>query len=162
MLSPGSPVPEVTVHDGRGQAELPVFFDRNAFLIFFRADCAPCDMLLSHADSLRMFEKAVAVIGVSQDDAEATAQLFQRLGIQLPVILDLHPFPATEAFGIRKLPAFVVVRDDEVDFAAEGLSVDTMQAVLRHLEGATGLAAPDINGLPIEEISGPALTDREV
>jgi hypothetical protein len=140
------------VYDGRGAAPLPAFFDGTALLIFFRAESDPCrDMLRLRLGALRQFEPAIPVIGVSQETIEDTALLFQELEVSLPVVIDDRPYPASSVFALAEVPAFVLVHQDRIVWAGEGLGLASTELIAAMAEVAQ---SPAIAGQVLTGLSG--------
>jgi len=137
VIAPGSPVPEPDVYDAKGAAPLPVFYDGTALLVFFRAVSEPCADLLREIQELRTLEPHVPVVGVSQETIEDTAKLLYHLDVRFPVVIDDRPCLASRAFGVKVVPAFVLVHDDQVVGAVEGL----VPELARLLDSAAALAS---------------------
>ena len=124
MIELGAPVPEAEVFDGAGSAPLPVFFDGPALLLFFRDDCRRCEGLLGLAGAIGRKARGLTVIGVSQETIETTAELMNRIGVRMPVVIDDRPYPASAAFGFETVPALAFIEGDRVAWLSDGCSAD--------------------------------------
>lgn len=120
MIEPGQPVPEAEVFDGTGPAPLPVFFDGPTLLVFFRDGCVRCEGVLGLAGELGRRARGLTVIGVSQEAIEDTAELLNRIGVRMPMVIDDRPFPASAAFGFETVPSIALIEDDLVSYLADG------------------------------------------
>lgn len=138
MIPPGTQVPEVDVYDGKGGAPLPVFFQGPTLLLFFRDDCRRCEGMLGLAAGLGRIAKGLTVIGISQETIEDTAELLNRIGIRLPVVIDDHPYRASEAFEIETLPAVVVLNDDAVTWTSDGCSAEDIEQLASEMSAWIG------------------------
>lgn len=138
MIAVGTAVPDVEVFDGKGAAPLPVFFDRNALLVFFRDGCRRCEGVLGLAAAVGRRARTLAVIGISQETIEDTAELLNRIGVRIPVVIDDRPYPASAAFQLRELPALAVIGDDAVAWVSDGCPADDLAALPKALSGWVG------------------------
>jgi len=134
VIGIGSPVPEVDVYDGKGAAPLPVFFDGPALLAFFRADCRRCEGVLGLAAGVGRIAKGLTVIGLSQETIEETAELMNRIGVRMPVVIDDRPHPASTAFGLENVPALVLIENDRVSWTSDGASAPDIEELSTRLE----------------------------
>ncbi|MBT8216754.1 MAG: hypothetical protein KJO17_07895 [Acidimicrobiia bacterium] len=129
MIAIGATVPEIDVYDGKGAAPLPVFFDRDGLLVFFRDNCRRCDGVLGLAAAIGRRARKLSVIGVSQETIEDTAEQLNRIGVRLPVVIDDRPYRASAAFGIEQLPALALIRDDAVAWVSDGCPAADLTAL---------------------------------
>jgi peroxiredoxin len=146
VIEIGSLVPEVDVYDGKGAAPLPVFFDGPALLAFFRADCRRCEGVLGLAAGVGRISKGLTVIGVSQETIEETAELMNRIGVRMPVVIDDRPHPASAAFGLENVPALVLIEGDRIAWTSDGASRDD-------IEELSPLLAPWTKAKPLALVS---------
>ena len=133
MIEIGSPIPEVDVYDGKGAAPLPVFFDGPALLVFVRADCRRCEGVLGLAAGVGRIVKGLTVIGVSHETIEETAELMNRIGVRMPVVIDDRPHPASATFGLENVPALVLIEGDRIAWTSDGASNDDIEELSRLL-----------------------------
>ena len=134
MIELGAPVPEAEVFDGAGSAPLPVFFDGPALLLFFRDGCRRCEGLLGLGGAIGRKARGLTVIGVSQETIEVTAQLMNRIGVRMPVVIDDRPFPASRAFGFGTVPALALIEDDRVSWLSDGCPGDDIADLSKRVE----------------------------
>jgi len=59
-------------------------------MVFFETDCPTCHLTIPYLNRLaKVFqEEAVSIIGISQDGAELTRELVERMQVKFPVVLD--------------------------------------------------------------------------
>ena len=63
--------------------------DRPAVLFFFETDCPSCRLSVPNLKRLaHWLDDSAAVVGISQDPADATREIVSRLDIDFPVLLD--------------------------------------------------------------------------
>ncbi len=91
-------------------------------LVFFKVSCPVCQMTLPYLERLHA-PGALRIYGISQNDAEETAEFNRRFGISLPMLLDPEneDFPASNAYGISSVPTmFWIEADGKVGRVIEG------------------------------------------
>lgn len=95
-----------------------------ALLAFFKISCPVCQLTAPYLERLSA-NNAVQVIGISQDDANATRGFMQRYGVTFPTLLDLssEEYPASNAYGIASVPSlFLLERDGTIARSFAGFS----------------------------------------
>src|SRR5579863_9284931 len=95
-----------------------------ALLAFFKISCPVCQLTAPYLERLSA-NRAVQVIGISQDDAGSTREFAQRFGMTFPTLLDLsgEDYPASNAYGISSVPSlFLIEPDGTVSRAFNGFS----------------------------------------
>ena len=93
-----------------------------ALLAFFKVSCPVCQFTLPFMERIAK-SGSLRVVGVSQDDAKATARFAKEFGVTFPMLLDEERagYAASNAFGISTVPTlFLVDADGVVAFAGEG------------------------------------------
>jgi peroxiredoxin len=84
-----------------------------ALLAFFKVTCPVCQLTLPFL--ARIHSPAVAVYGISQNDAEDTAQFNREFGVTVPMLLDSEEgFEVSNAFGISSVPTLFLVEPEGV------------------------------------------------
>lgn len=81
-------------------------------LTFFKISCPVCQYAFPYYDRLGRFLQGhgVSVIGISQDNEEATARFARDYGLTFPIALDeLNRFPVSSAFGLTNVPTLFEV-----------------------------------------------------
>jgi peroxiredoxin len=105
--APGFALPRL---DG-GEASLQQITSAGpALLVFFKISCPVCQLALPFYERLSK-SGALAVYGVSQNDASDTRGFAQRYGLMFPMLLDLENtgYPVSNAYGLTNVPtAFLV------------------------------------------------------
>jgi peroxiredoxin len=95
-----------------------------ALLAFFKISCPVCQLTAPYLQRLSA-NKTIQVIGISQDDADATRGFLERFGLTVPTLLDLSSegYPASNAYGITSVPSlFLLERDGTIARALNGFS----------------------------------------
>lgn len=107
-------------------------------LAFFKITCPVCQFTFPYLERLQQ-AGSLPVFGVSQNDAEDTAEFNREFKLTMPMLLDLEEdgFPASNAFGISNVPTlFVVAADGTIERVVEGWSKQDMEGLGR-LAGTT-------------------------
>jgi peroxiredoxin len=102
-----------------------------ALLAFFKISCPVCQLAFPFLERMA-HRDGVRIVGISQDDAEATRFFNQKFGITFPTLLDEagQRYPASNAYGLTSVPAlFLVEMDGSVSKAIVGFSKRDMEAL---------------------------------
>ena len=102
-----------------------------ALLAFYKVSCPVCQLTFPYLERLSKSE-ALQVVGISQDDQDATQGFNQRFGVTFPTLLDQSKegYPASNGYGISTVPAlFLVEPDGRISRAASGFSKREMEAL---------------------------------
>ncbi len=95
-----------------------------ALLAFFKISCPVCQLTAPYLERLGG-NNALQVVGISQDDANATRDFLKRFGVTFPTLLDLssEDYPASNAYGITSVPSlFLLERDGTIARSFNGFS----------------------------------------
>lgn len=95
-----------------------------ALLAFFKISCPVCQLTAPYLERLSA-NNALQVVGISQDDADATRGFSRRFGLTIPLLLDLSSegYPASNAYGITSVPSmFLLERDGTIARSFPGFS----------------------------------------
>jgi len=102
-----------------------------ALLAFYKVSCPVCQLTFPYLERLSK-SSGLQVVGISQDDVDATAGFNQRFGVSFPTLLDQSSegYPASNAYGISTVPAlFLVEPDGRITKAANGFSKREMESL---------------------------------
>lgn len=124
MLQAGANAPSVRLHDGEGnEFSLGTLTASGpALLAFFKISCPVCQLTMPFLERIRENGK-IRVIGVSQDDAESTAEFLEAFSPGVETLFDARPYPASVAFAISHVPSvFQVEQDGTISHAWTGFS----------------------------------------
>lgn len=97
----------------------------NTVLVFYKVSCPTCKFALPF---LHRIDREV--IGISQNDAAATARFEQQYEVKFPSILDAEEdgFPLSNAYGIHHVPTlFVIDEQGKVAERIEGFDKDALE-----------------------------------
>jgi peroxiredoxin len=95
-----------------------------ALLAFFKISCPVCQLTAPYLERLAA-NRAIQVIGISQDDASSTRGFANRFRLTFPTLLDLseQEYPASNAYAITSVPSlFLIEPDGTVSRAFAGFS----------------------------------------
>jgi len=113
-LTEGTTAPAVRLPlVGGGEFDLHAALARGpALLGFFKISCPVCQFAYPYIE--RIYQKAkgsdVTIVGVAQNDEQATRQFMQKFGLTFPVALDpAHQYPVSNAYGLTNVPTFFYV-----------------------------------------------------
>ncbi len=142
-LAAGNALPAVLVQDMGGD-ELPLtgLGTGPALLFFHKADC-PATAVAAKVLPRFAGVPGLAVVAVSQDDAEEARELAAESGWMGGVLLlrDPEPWPASDALGVHATPTwFLVAPDGRIEMAAEGWARDDANALAAAAARLTGSA----------------------
>lgn len=121
MRPVGSAVPQATVHTEGPITLSEVVGAAPTLLVFFKRDCATSQIALPVYQHWR---RQIDVLGVAQDEPDATGEFFDEFGIQMPVVFDAPDFEASRAFDIDAVPAMFLIEDGAITWASVGWSLD--------------------------------------
>ncbi|MGB6941940.1 MAG: TlpA disulfide reductase family protein [Bryobacteraceae bacterium] len=119
-----APAFRLTSLDGSARTLEDILSGGPALLAFFKISCPVCQLTAPYLERLSA-NQAIQVIGISQDDANATRGFLDRFGVTFPTLLDRssEDYPASNAFGITSVPAlFLLERDGTIARALNGFS----------------------------------------
>lgn len=95
MIEPGSPAPEFTLPDHRGESvSLSDFRGRRLVLCFYPNDFSPVcsDQLAVYQEVLPQLRDAgIELVGVSTDGSWCHNAFRKHLGLEIPLLADFHP-----------------------------------------------------------------------
>lgn len=120
-------------------------------LAFFKVSCPVCQLTFPYLERIyrRYGDDGVAILGVSQDNAEATQKFCREFGITLPVLLEESGYPVSNAYGLTTVPTiFLIGADGTVQISSMGFDktdLETMAATFaeRRKVAPSALFRPD-------------------
>lgn len=125
MLPSGSSIPTLDVAHPDGtavdNADI-VSSGAPTLLVFFKVGCPTCQLTLPF---LNRFEDRLRVIGISQDERNATERFREQYGIRYPLLLDekRKGYPTSNAFDITNVPSlFLVDGAGKIEWSDNGFS----------------------------------------
>ncbi|MDQ6707307.1 MAG: TlpA family protein disulfide reductase [Acidobacteriota bacterium] len=143
MLEVGQIAPDFDLPglDGRSRSLNQILSAGPALLAFYKVSCPVCQFTFPFLERLYREggESAPQLIGISQDDADATAGFNKSFGVTFPTLLDLSArnYPAGNAYRITNVPShFLIEKDRRISQAATGF----VKTALEDLGRAFGVA----------------------
>jgi cytochrome c biogenesis protein CcmG, thiol:disulfide interchange protein DsbE len=91
---------------------------------FFKVSCPICQYAFPFLE--RIFNaygnKAVTIVGISQNPKKETLAFMQEYGVTFPVLLDdTHSFPVSNAYELTNVPTtFWITRDGKIEISSVG------------------------------------------
>ena len=120
-------------------SEAPVFppvenLTAPVLLAFFKINCPTCQLTFPYLQRLAD-RGGPRIVGVSQDDAEDTAEFKAAFGVRFEIVLDTG-YPVSRAYGLEYVPAMVLVEPDgRISWRSEAFA----KADLEELAGRWGV-----------------------
>ncbi len=142
-IAPGAAAPDVRVVPLGDEAPLSVraLAARGpALLFFYKGDC-PTSEAAAHVLPRAAAIPGLAVAAVSQDGALPTEVFARdhRLAAPVRVLVDPEPWPASDAFGVRVTPTWILLAaGGRVDAVLEGWSRDDANALAARAAALAG------------------------
>jgi len=126
LLATGARAPEFRLArlDGGESSLQELIANEPVLLAFFKISCPVCQMTFPFLERLHI-AGTLPIYGVSQNDAEDTADFNRRFRITFPTLLDREEngFAASNAFGLSSVPTlFLIERDGTISQVIEGWS----------------------------------------
>jgi peroxiredoxin len=129
----GSSAPPFQLKDLGGA---PVSLDQilakgQVLLAFYKISCPVCQLTFPFLERLAA-ASSLQVVGISQDDDNATRGFNQRFGVTFPTLLDPSKdgYPASNSYGITAVPTlFLVEPDRKIARATSGFSKRDLEAL---------------------------------
>ena len=141
MIEAGSKAPAVRLTDPATGAEKSLdelLLNGPAVLAFFKVTCPVCQFTFPFLERLAK-GGSLRVVGVSQDDAESTAEFNREFGVTFSTLLDEEDrrYPASNAFGISSVPSlFLIEPDGKISLASSGFSKRDLEELGRRAGAA--------------------------
>jgi peroxiredoxin len=125
-LAPGTHAPDFILHSMDGKVfSLQAALARGPVIaVFFKISCPTCQYALPFLQ--RIYEahgnKAVTIIGISQNGKKDTSAFLRQYGITFPVLLDdTATYPVSNAYGLTNVPTiFWIAQDGEIEISSVG------------------------------------------
>ncbi len=147
VLTQGSRAPDfkLPLMSG-GEFSLAEALKKSAVVVaFFKISCPVCQYGGPYYERLaqRLKSAGVTLIGVSQDDRDATADFMKTYGVTFPVALDNKGYPVSNAYGLTNVPTVLeIAKDGVIGVSSVGWSKEDVEAILAKHGGAKGKTPP--------------------
>jgi len=93
-------------------------------LAFFKVSCPTCQYAFPYLERLykAYANKGIALVGVSQNDAQETVAFAKDFGVTFPLLLDdTRRYPVSNAYGLTNVPTiFWIEQDGEIEVSSVG------------------------------------------
>ena len=125
-LAPGTHAPDFILHamDDKVFSLQEALARRPVIAAFFKVSCPTCQYAFPLLE--RIYEahgnKAVTIVGISQNGKKDTAAFLRQYGITFPVLLDdTASYPVSNAYGLTNVPTiFWIAPDGEIEISSVG------------------------------------------
>ena len=125
-LAPGTQAPDFTLPSMDDKPfSLRAALARGPVLAaFFKISCPTCQYAFPFLQRIHEAHenKAVTIVGISQNAKKDTAAFIKEYGITLPVLLDdTHSYPVSNAYGLTNVPTiFWIAPDGDIEISSVG------------------------------------------
>jgi peroxiredoxin len=100
-------------------------------LVFYKVSCPVCQLALPFLERMHLhYGDQLGVLGISQDDREATLDFCRDFGLTFPALLDELGYPISNAFGLTNVPTVYLLSAEGV---VESYCVGFDKAVLEEM-----------------------------
>jgi peroxiredoxin len=97
---------------------------RPVLVAFFKISCPTCQYAFPFLQRIHEAHenKAVTIVGISQNTKKDTAAFIKEYGISFPVLLDdTHSYPVSNAYGLTNVPTtFWIAPGGEIEISSVG------------------------------------------
>jgi peroxiredoxin len=117
LRGPGTAAPEVELAslEGKTIRLSSLYRERPTVVVFIRHDCPVSQYTLPFIERLHQgYASGAHFLGISQDEAEPTRALWERLGLQFPALLDRPHLNATRGYGVTVVPSVFLIGTDGI------------------------------------------------
>lgn len=110
---------------------------------FFKISCPVCQFTAPFLERLfrRYGRDGVSFLGLSQDDAKASAKFAAQYGVTFPIAVDAKGYPASNAYGLTMVPTvFLIDKDGTVKVSSMGFAKQDLETIAAELAGRQKIA----------------------
>jgi len=125
-LAPGTQAPDFTLPSMDDKPfSLHAALARGPVVVsFFKISCPTCQYSFPFLQRIHQAHgnKAVTIVGISQNSKKDTALFIKEYGITFPVLLDdTGSYPVSNAYGLANVPTiFWIAQDGEIEISSVG------------------------------------------
>jgi peroxiredoxin len=112
MLEVNQTAPDFTLPlFGNGQEHFyETAAQQNSVLLFYKFSCDTSRFTFPYLQKIyERYSDSFYFRAIAQDNAEPTAQFREELGITMPTLLDVKPYPVSRAYSIHTVPSIFFV-----------------------------------------------------
>ena len=114
-------------------------------LAFFKVSCPTCQYAFPYIERLYKAyrNRGIALVGISQNDAQETAAFAKDFGVTFPLLLDdTRSYLVSNAYGLTNVPTiFWIAQDGEVEVSSVGWVKADFESINRKM-AETGKITP--------------------
>ena len=149
-LTAGTKAPdfELKTTDGKAFLSRDELAHGAVVLAFFKVSCPVCQYAFPYLERLHKAykQKGYTLVGISQNDAKATAAFLREYGVTFPVLLDdTRTYPVSNAFGLTNVPTvFWIASDSTIEVSSVGWVKKDFEEVARRMASAGSTPAAPI------------------
>ena len=125
-LAPGTQAPDFTLPsmDDKPFSLRAALARGSVLAAFFKISCPTCQYAFPFLQRIHEAHenKAVTIVGISQNTKKDTAAFIKEYGISFPVLLDdTHSYPVSNAYGLTNVPTiFWIAPDGDIEISSVG------------------------------------------
>ena len=125
-LAPGTKAPDFTLPamDDKPFSLRAALARGPVLAAFFKISCPTCQYAFPFLQRIHEAHenKAVTIVGISQNTKKDTAAFIREYGISFPVLLDdTHSYPVSNAYGLTNVPTiFWIAPDGDIEISSVG------------------------------------------
>jgi hypothetical protein len=124
--------------DGPARPLADLWADGPAVILFGHSGCDTTRFTLPYVDRLHRRRSAGGVAAVLQDEPEAARELKERLGLELPILLEPAPYPLAAALGLTVVPTlFQAAAGGRIEAAVAAFQREALERAAERL-GVSG------------------------
>ncbi len=118
QIAPDFSLPQL----GNGEFRFYESASKNSLLIFYKFSCGTSRFTFPFLQKIyEAYGDTLNFAAIAQDEAEASANFRDDLGITIPILLDMNPYPVSRAFGIHTVPSiFFLDANPKILFTSYG------------------------------------------
>lgn len=148
MLKVGEPAQrfEAPAVDGHS-----VVFDPNGtgtkVLVFYKVTCPTCQVGMPYFDRLyrALAESDIPFYAIVQDPPQAAAAFADEYGIAMPQLIDIKPFPVSNAYKLMNVPTmFIVGAHGRIELLSSAFVKADIEKAAEILARSVGVSTPTI------------------
>lgn len=150
-LLEGQLAPEFTLPDLDGKEHsLTSLLKRGpAVAAFFKISCPVCQFTFPYLQRLheRYGGSNLTILGISQDEVQDTRVFNKEYGISFTTLLDEHPYPVSNTYGLTNVPTvFLIESDRTIRVSCMGFSKSDLERIATELTNRSKMSPAPLFG----------------